>query len=93
MAKRLYMIFAGIALSTGIAFAQSQVTGTVVDDKGNPVIGASVRVSGTQTGSVTDLDGKFAVSAPANAQLEVTYVGMHPTKVKAGSNIRVVLQS
>ena len=42
MAKRLYMIFAGIALSTGIAFAQSQVTGTVVDDKGNPVIGASV---------------------------------------------------
>ena len=61
MAKRLSMILAGALLSTGVAFAQSQVTGTVTDENGEPVVGAAVRIDGTKTGTVTDVDGHFSL--------------------------------
>ena len=51
-----------------------KVTGQVVDQDGEPLIGATVRVKGSQTGSVTDFDGNFAIDAPANATLVVSYV-------------------
>jgi len=54
------------------ALAQSLVKGTVNDEAGEPIIGATVRVLGTQVGAVTDLNGKFSVEASRNAQIEVT---------------------
>lgn len=91
MVKRLTMILAGLFLTIGFALAQSQVSGVVTDDKGDPVIGAAVRVAGTKTGTVTDVDGRFTISAPANARLDISYIGMLPKTVKAGQNIKVVL--
>lgn len=85
------MILAGLFLTMGVALAQSQVSGTVTDENGDPVIGAAVRVSGTKTGTVTDVDGNFSISAPANSRLEITYIGMQPKTVRAGRNIKVVL--
>ena len=91
MLKRLTMLSAGLFLMTGVALAQSSVTGTVVDENGDPVVGAAVRVDGTKTGTVTDVDGHFSISAPANSKLTVSYLGMKDQTVKAGQNIKVTM--
>ena len=49
--------------------------GVVVDESGEPIIGASVKVAGTTTGTITDLDGKFQVVVPSGKQVEVSYIG------------------
>jgi TonB-linked SusC/RagA family outer membrane protein len=85
------MLSAGLFLMTGVALAQSTVSGTVVDNNGDPVVGAAVRVDGTKTGTVTDVDGHFSIAAPANSKLTVSYLGMKDQTVKAGQNIKVTL--
>ena len=52
-----------------------KVSGQVVDQSGEPLIGATVRLKGAQSGVVTDFDGNFEISAPANGTLVVSYVG------------------
>ena len=76
------------------AMAQSVVKGTVVDEAGDPIIGATVKVEGTGVGAISDFDGNFSVEAPSNATLTITYVGYEPKKVSVGgkSNISVVLK-
>ena len=84
MEKRLFMFLAGLFLSIGMAVAQTQVTGTVVSgEDGEPIVGASVKVSGTKTGPITDVDGKFALNVPEGTKLVVTYLGMLPKTVNA----------
>lgn len=59
MKKRLTLFLAGLFLSIGTALAQTTVRGTVVSAQDNePVIGATVKVVGTNTGAATDVDGK-----------------------------------
>ena len=92
MEKRLMTLAAGVLLSTGVALAQSQVSGKVTStEDGLPVIGASIKVVGSNTGTVTDMDGKFSLNAPAGAKLEITYIGMEPQTVKAGRNMTINL--
>lgn len=55
--------------------SRRQISGVVVDDSGDPVIGANVLVKGTTTGNITDVDGKFSFEVPDNAVLEVSYIG------------------
>lgn len=84
MEKRLFMFLAGLFLSIGMAVAQTQVTGTVVSgEDGEPIVGASVKVSGTKTGTITDVDGKFTLNVPEGTKLVVTYLGMQPKTVNA----------
>ena len=84
MEKRLFMFLAGLFLSIGMVVAQTQVTGTVVSgEDGEPIVGASVKVSGTKTGTITDVDGKFALNVPEGTKLVVTYLGMLPKTVNA----------
>ena len=84
MEKRLFMFLAGLFLSIGMAVAQAQVTGTVVSgEDGEPIVGASVKVSGTKMGTITDVDGKFALNVPEGTKLVVTYLGMLPKTVNA----------
>jgi len=77
-------------------FAQNiTVKGTVRDSKGEPLIGATVRVSGTTTGTVTDIDGNFTLAnVPADATLEITYVGMKTQliSVNGRTTIDVVME-
>ena len=94
MEKRLMTVVAGLALSTSMAFAQSQISGHVTSSEdGSPVIGASIKVAGTNTGTVTDIDGNFALNAPAGAKLEITYIGMQSKTAKASSNMKIVLDA
>ena len=86
------MFLVGLFLSLGTALAQTEISGTVVStDDGQPVVGASILVSGTQTGTVTDVDGKFRLSAPAGVKLVVSYVGMKTKTVTATNNMKVSL--
>ena len=93
MEKRLMMFLVGLFLSVGMALAQTQVSGTVVSgEDGEPIIGASIKVVGTNTGTVTDTDGKFSLSVPAGSRLEISYIGMQSKTVKAGPNMKVTLE-
>ena len=74
-------VLAGFTLCPVTAMASVQqdqtikVSGQVVDQSGEPLIGATVRLKGAQSGVVTDFDGNFEISAPANGTLVVSYVG------------------
>ena len=67
----------------GVQQTDGKVTGRVVDQNGEAVIGATIKVKGTNTGAITDLDGNFAIKAKAGQELEISYVGMKPLTVKA----------
>lgn len=85
----LFMFFAASVM------AQVTVTGTVIDDQGEPTIGATVREKGTQNGTATDFDGKFTIKVKnANATLTISYVGYQTQEVKlAGrNNVNVTLK-
>ncbi len=72
--KKLTFLVAFLSISA-FAFAQQRVTGTVTDANGEPVIGASVIVEGTTTGTTTGIDGTYTISAPAQANLVFAFLG------------------
>ncbi len=83
-----------ISISLATAVAQS-VRGTVVDTNGEPVPGASVVVTGTTVGSITDIDGNFSITGVApSGHLDVSFVGYVTNKVayRSGQNLRIVLE-
>ena len=79
--RRLMFLLLLFVCSSG-AFAQSRVTGKVVDASGEPIIGASVMVKGTSNGVVTDFDGNYTINnVPAGANLSISYVGFRTQTV------------
>ncbi|MFK8057899.1 MAG: SusC/RagA family TonB-linked outer membrane protein [Saprospiraceae bacterium] len=73
--KQHLLLLVGLFFST-LAFAQQSVSGTVTDELGDPVIGATVVVTGTSTGTATDFDGKWELSVPDGSEsLTVSYIG------------------
>ena len=90
--KKFLTAFVCILLLSAPAFGQgSRISGTVVDEHGEPVIGASVMIKGSKTGTVTDVDGKFSVSTTANKTLVISYIGYDSREVKARNGLRVTL--
>lgn len=90
--KRLHLLLPVLLLPL-LVCAQRTVSGRVVDDSGEPLIGATVRVQGTTAGTITDFDGLFSLSDVADdAIVEVSYMGYLPQQLKAASDMRVVLQ-
>ena len=67
------------------------VKGTVVDETGLAIIGASVKVQGTTTGAITDLDGNFTIQVPDGGKLEVSYIGYITQTVSNLNDPRIVL--
>lgn len=94
MEKRLTMFIAGLFLSLGMALAQNTVSGTVVSaDDGEPIIGASIRLVGTNFGAVTDVNGKFSLTPrEGHNKIEVTYIGYASQTLTLKQNMRIVLQ-
>ena len=72
------MTLAGFFLSAGIGYAQTAISGTVIDEFGEPLIGASVFVEGNSSvGTITDLDGNYSLSVPeGSTALIFSYIGM-----------------
>lgn len=80
-------------LSSTAALAQKvRVTGQVLDQNQEPVIGATVKIVGGKTGAVTDLNGRYSLDADKNAKLEISYIGFESQQVKAGQGTKVVLK-
>jgi iron complex outermembrane receptor protein len=88
---RMLSLFLGLFLSVG-AFAQIAVKGHVKDATGEPIIGATVRVDGTQTATISDFDGNFALTANQGANISVSYVGFVTATVKAAPNLVITLK-
>ena len=87
---RMLGLILGLFLSVG-AFAQIEVKGHVKDAAGEDIIGATVRVEGTQTATVSDFDGNFVLKAKEGATLVVSYVGYQNATVKAAPTVEVTL--
>jgi TonB-linked SusC/RagA family outer membrane protein len=65
--KKISLVLSLVLFAFGFALAQRTVTGTISDQKGEPMVGASVLVKGTTTGVVSDIDGKYSLNLPAGA--------------------------
>ena len=91
--RRVSLTLMMILLAT-IASAQSELRGVVVDQEGEPVIGASVLVVGAKvaTGTVTDFDGNFILKANPGAKLRISFVGYKTATVDAKNGMRVILE-
>lgn len=85
-ALRHLLLAALLLVSTGSLLAQRQVTGTVTDENGEPLIGATILVKGTDRGTVTDLDGKFTIEANEGDVLVVSYTGYQSQEVTVGAD-------
>ena len=88
---RMLGLILGLFLSVS-AFAQIEVKGHVKDATGEAIIGATVRVDGTQDATVTDFDGNFTLKANAGADITVSYIGYQTATVKAAANLEILLQ-
>ena len=86
------MLFAFFLLCSTAMWAQNKVSGTVLDESGEPLIGVSVLEAGTSNGTVTDIDGKFSLAVKQNARLTVSYVGYVSQTVAARSGMTITLK-
>jgi TonB-linked SusC/RagA family outer membrane protein len=91
MKRKLTMFLALFFVGIGLAVAQTQVRGVVVDENDFPVVGATIQVRGTTQGAVTDIDGRFALSAPSDGVLVISYVGYITQEVPVSANVNVSL--
>ena len=92
-------VFAETMKASEVSLAAVQqtkkITGTVVDNTGEPVIGANVVVKGTTLGSITDMDGKFIIEdVPSNGTLQISYIGYKSIEMPIGSqsDFKITLQ-
>lgn len=88
------MLLSAVFLASGaLAFAQQvDVSGTVKDEAGEPVIGATVAEEGTKNATITDFDGKFSLKVSGDKQLTVTYIGYKTVKVTAAPQLDIVMK-
>ena len=91
MKRKLTMFLTLFFVGLGVITAQTQVRGTVVDETGEPVIGATIQIKGTSQGTVSDIDGNFTLSAPAGGTLIVSYVGMQTQEIPVSANVNAIL--
>ena len=95
MKERLTMFMISLFLFAGSALAQTKVSGTVLSQEdGQPIIGAAVKVDGTSTGMLTDVNGRFSIALPEGKdQITISYLGYVSKTLKAKNGMRVFLQS
>ncbi|MDL2289926.1 SusC/RagA family TonB-linked outer membrane protein [Paludibacteraceae bacterium OttesenSCG-928-F17] len=92
--KKLTLVFLYLCACIGFVHAQEMsIRGTVVDDTREPIIGATVMVKGTTTGTVTDFDGNFQLNVPSGSTITFSYVGMQTQELKAQSVMNVTMKS
>ena len=91
--KRIQTLFFSL-LMVGAVFADINVKGTVIDaDNSEPMIGVSILVKGTTTGTITDFDGNFEISVPDKATLQLSYMGYKTIEIRALENMQIIMES
>ena len=88
---RAILLWAAMLLST-MTFAQSDITGTVVDPEGEPIIGATVMEKGTSNGVITDIDGNFKMKVAAGTTLVFSYIGFNTQELPAQNGMQVQMK-
>lgn len=74
--KKIYLFFTCLFLINGLIFSQEKnISGTVIDANGEPLIGVNVIIKGTTTGTITDIDGNYSIDVPSGAALEFSFIG------------------
>ena len=91
MKRKLVLFFILFCTWMGIVMAQTQVRGIVVDEAGEPVVGATILIKGTYQGTVTDANGNFVLTAPTGGTLVISYVGFITEEVPVSSNLQITL--
>lgn len=82
-----YLLFLLFAVMGSVIYAQNKnVTGIVVDENGEPLVGVSIVIKGTTYGTVTDMDGRFNINAPIGSTLVFSYIGYISMEVKINAN-------
>lgn len=87
------ILSAALMLSLSMFAQQKNYSGTVLDNNGEPIIGATVKIPGSSTGVITDLDGNFSINVEPGTKLEISYIGYKNQMLSAGNNMKVVLQT
>ena len=78
-----------IMLFAFFGLAQKNVTGSVIDNKGQALAGATIVVQGTSKGTTTDLDGKFSIKSTEGSVLEASYLGYKTQSITIGTNAKL----
>lgn len=82
MNKLIILLGIILLLFPSLGFAQSVITGTVKDEKGETLSGVTVIIKGSSKGTITDLDGKYSIDAATDAVLKFTYMGFKPQEIE-----------
>lgn len=95
MKRKISLFLSGMILSCGLLYAQSKrSTGVVVDENGQPVVGASVVVKGTTIGTSTDVNGRYLISVPQSGKiLVISLIGSTTKEVAAEDQQKVILEN
>ncbi len=95
MEKKLIALLTILVMAVGSAFAQNKISGTVISaEDGEPIIGASVLISGTKNrGTTTDINGRFTVVVPNGKKLRISYIGMEEKLVTPRDGMKVTLNA
>jgi len=93
MKKRFKLSCILFLIGIGVSFAQTRIVGNVADEKGEPLIRATIAVKGSSLKTITDVDGNFTLSVPSNVStLIVSYIGMKTQEVEVKPTLKIVLQ-
>ncbi len=85
--KKLLLVVTLVLFAMGISLAQRNASGKVTDSKGEPLIGASILVKGTSTGTVADIDGNYSLTVPSGSEvLVVSYTGFTTQEITLGAS-------
>ena len=87
--KILLSLIAVLCLDATVTAQNKQVSGTVTDPAGAPVVGATVLVEGTTIGSTTDASGHFSLNAPEDAKLNISFIGYEPQQVDVAGRTHI----
>ncbi|MEM7299221.1 MAG: carboxypeptidase-like regulatory domain-containing protein, partial [Bacteroidota bacterium] len=88
--KKLSLVLSLVLFVVGLTLAQRTVTGNIVDEEGTALIGASILVKGTTSGSVTDIDGNYTLSVPeGSTTLVVSYTGFETQEIEIGAQTEI----
>ena len=89
--KKLFLSFVLLSVSM-LMYAQTEIKGTVVDTKGETIIGATVMEKGTSNGTITDFDGNFTIKVKEGAILVFTYIGYQTEELPAQQDMKVTMK-
>ncbi|MBO7046227.1 MAG: carboxypeptidase-like regulatory domain-containing protein, partial [Prevotella sp.] len=89
--KKLFLSLTVLLTST-IMYAQTEISGTVIDATGETVIGATVMEKGTSNGTITDFDGNFKIKVKEGATLVFSYIGFKTEELPAKNGMQVTMQ-